>query len=487
MGKIYEYKFKDGKIQGTEERASFRTILCQGRRGINATSINSRLVIPRHNLNEDKGSLSIWIMSLEDLSAAVTNYEAASKHNPYFNNYTILSDCEEVRDFNNAVFSFNWSSYWYPMLYAKFYQGNIYDNGYRPKQRAIVGAGHFAFHRENWYQFLLSWDKKNKDYRIYVNGILVALSDRYPFEMEWEKCGDKLYAGNPTYCISDICFYENVILDKEAKQIFEQEAIMTSDVVMDELKNTFLGDNVQKFDWQVGMGWTEKLSLKLTEEKDLDMFYVQGCKSAPKITENGLLVDTPKVRLCATPNGVEDLNQVYLWTNQSFEGDLYVEFEFNPLEEGGLALLMLNASGMQREDFMKDYPLRTTGSMSMVCWEDVRNYHWEFYRETRDTRNEVENHVLLKNPWQRPLGMQCMKTPLQKNRWHKLQYLQEGSDITCVLDSRVVIKAVDDSFINNGPCLNFGRIAIRCMLNSKIIFRNLKIYNKSELIIENGN
>ena len=59
---------------------------------------------------------------------------------------------------------------------------------------------------------------------------------------------------------------------------------------------------------------------------------------------------------------------MYLWTKQSFEGDLYVEFDFKSIRPGGLALLMFQASGMQREDFMKEYPLRTNGSMSTVSF-----------------------------------------------------------------------------------------------------------------------
>ena len=61
---------------------------------------------------------------------------------------------------------------------------------------------------------------------------------------------------------------------------------------------------------------------------------------------------------------------------------------------------MFQASGMQREDFMKEYPLRTNGSMSTVHSEDVRNYHWEFFREMNDTRNDVCSHGCSeKVPW----------------------------------------------------------------------------------------
>jgi hypothetical protein len=43
--------------------------------------------------------------------------------------------------------------------------------------------------------------------------------------------------------------------------------------------------------------------------------------------------------------------QVYIWSNQTFEGNIYVEFEWMSLKPGGLSLLMVHASGMARETF----------------------------------------------------------------------------------------------------------------------------------------
>ena len=73
--------------------------------------------------------------------------------------------------------------------------------------------------------------------------------------------------------------------------------------------------------------------------------------------------------------------QVYIWSNRTFEGNIYVEFEWKALKPNGLSLLMIHASGMTREDFMADYPKKTSGTMNAVHNENVRNYHWEYYRE----------------------------------------------------------------------------------------------------------
>ncbi len=49
-----------------------------------------------------------------------------------------------------------------------------------------------------------------------------------------------------------------------------------------------------------------------------------------------------------------------------------------------------------------------------------------------------------------------------------------------------MVIAEDNANINNGPVLNSGYIAIRCMIRAKILFRNLKVYNKNEGILGVG-
>jgi len=154
------------------------------------------------------------------------------------------------------------------------------------------------------------------------------------------------------------------------------------------------------------------------------------------------------------------------------------------LRPGGLSLLMVQASGMNREDFMADYPLRTSGRMKTVYGEDIRNYHWEYYREMADMSNDVSNSALMKNPFAYPLSFSALTTPLEKDVWHKLQFLQIGNKLTGAIDGKIMVEFTDDGFTNNGPVYNFGHIAIRCMLHSKLQFRNLRVYDHSDFSVE---
>ena len=218
------------------------------------------------------------------------------------------------------------------------------------------------------------------------------------------------------------------------------------------------------------------MSISMTKPSDMDSFYVQGNPVKVAITPEGMLVET--IDKAYTGRLLD--SQVYVWSNRPFEGNLYVEYEFKVLRPGGLSLLMVQASGMNREDFMADYPLRTSGRMTTVYGEDVRNYHWEYYREMADMRNDLENSALMKNPFLYPLSFGSLNTPVQKDVWHKLQFLQVGNQLTGAIDGVIMVAFTDDGFSNNGPVYDFGRIAIRCMLHSKLLFRNLKVYNQSK-------
>lgn len=484
MRPLYTY-FRDLTvgIPSDTVRGEYRIIGKDGRSGINTTSIHANIQLNRHNLNEEKGSLTLWFLALEDLDT-MTQLPHFTNSNPFYMNYSLLSDYENQQDYANSVFSVNWCNTWYPQLFAKFFKGEVYPDAYNPKEMAFVAAGHFTLKKGNWYQLCFAWDKCNNKYQLYMNGVLVGSANSFTQNLEYEAVGDTLFVGNPCLCISEICFYQEFAEEEAAKENYLSIAGNKNENIQESIQKMFKADRLERFEWQLTEEWVKKLDLSLTEEAHLNRFYVQGCRNAALVTKDGLLIETPQVIPRHGKGASPDMDQVYLWTDSCFEGDLYLEYEFMSLQEGGLGLLMFQASGMQREDFMKDYPLRTNGSMKTVTSEDVRNYHWEFYGEMNDVRNEISSHVLVKNPWFRPMGYVC-KTEVQKrNIWHKLQALQEGDHIRCVIDGETVLDLWDDASTNNGPVLNFGRIAIRCMVRTKLILRNLKVYNKFDYTVK---
>lgn len=453
-----------------------RVLQLKGKQGINPTSIHSRINLPKHNINtDDSGTMIIWAFFLEELNAA--HQTGAMTHdNESWYTYPLISDISDVSNSTEANFGMFFFAEWHPQFYVKMYKGQLYPTRVDPPQKAFVTSEHFSFKANKWYQLAFTWNKKTEDLRLYANGVLIGTDDKYHNAFHIDKINDELFTGNPTLCYSNIDFYNQELAGEEVAKMYKKEAPDFDQHYVDHLQHVFNGYDVKDFSWELDDTWTEKLNLKLNEDNLLDTFYVQGYQEAPTVTEEGLLIETPNIP--QQGNTIE--KQVYMWPLQRFEGDIYIEYEFKPLRNGGLSLLMAQSSGMNREDFMNDYPLRTNGNMGTVLAQGVRNYHWEYYREMNDVRNDVASGALVKNPYFYPLSYGSFEDNLENNKWHKLQFLQRGDRIIGALDGKIIVDGTDNANSNNGPVLSSGYMAIRCMIRTKILFRNLKVYNKNE-------
>lgn len=466
------------------QEGDFRTLSIQDREGLNAASIYSRLIIREHTLNELQGSFTFWFLPLEDMSS-----QACPVHMSQFeeltHNYVLMSDDHiEFGDVDEASFALVYRFNWNDQLFAKFFKGKIGRGALYP-QHAITVGGQLSLRKNTWYQLGVSWDRENGDYRIYINGVQIARSTIFLDKLN-DPCGKYLYMGNPAFSFSELKFYNKRFKPEEFCLLYENEATYRDDKLTEELQKIHAGRNLTSCTWKPDETWEKKTDLSLTKEEDLDAFYVQGCKEAVSVTPEGILIETHMERtqtaIVEKPDSY-DPDQVYLWLKKWLEGDIAIEYEFMPRKENGLSLLMFQASGMHREDFMKDYPLRTTGSMRMVHGENVRNYHWEYFREMDDVRHDIDSNVLVKNPWGYALAYQCLPKRLEQNTWHKLQLVQEDQRILGMLDGKVVFDVIDRADVNNGPVLNSGHMAIRCMWKTRFCIRNLKVYNKKQPFI----
>ena len=463
-----------------------RVVEVNGRSGVNFTSIRGRIALPEHTLNEPRGTLSMWVMALNDLSPAV-HYPRHEKSNPHFSKYVLLTDREAVPDTDAASFSLLWESYWHPVFYAKFAQGSHLQNAFTSLRGAEALAGHFEFHRLEWYLISVRWDYDAGLYEVYANGVRVAASDATTPDLPHQPCGPVLYLGCPALTVSEVHFFDKLLTPEQIRDLPGSES--TSAAVRAQLERTFEGRDLPAFDWRPDSSWTPSLNLSLKEKAHYNRFFLQGGNSV-QFTDEGFRIQTPGMEEYFSPKHIVrpgvDMTRMYLWSRDVFEGDLAVSFEFKINAPGGLCLLMTQAAGMQGEDFLQDYPLRVDGSMATVCWEDVRNYHWEFYRQSVDVPNIQVSHACLKNPWFKPVSFQCENRKWDIGRWYRLTYVQEEARIRGAMDDVTVMDATDNGFINSGPVLQNGRIALRCMMRTDMTFRNLNVWNRPHFAVRAG-
>ncbi len=71
-----------------------------------------------------------------------------------------------------------------------------------------------------------------------------------------------------------------------------------------------------------------------------------------------------------------------------------------------------------------------------------------------------------------------------KQGWNRLSYLQRGGHILGAINGEVVIGTHDRGDDNNGPVLLRGRVALRCMVRSDVVFRDLRVWNRPRFTSE---
>lgn len=454
-----------------------RIIEHEGRMGLNTTSIHSVYEMKAHTLDQMEGSVSFWVLSLEDLGTYFPKGNMGSG-NPHFYTYPLLVDYPKPQQETHAAFRFVWSPNWHPSLRVQFAKGSLWPDAFKYPHAGLISVSHFSFQALKWYQFTLTWNHHVDEYILYLNGLEISRNDQFRTERaRRDSVNSSLFMGNPTLAFSEVNFFNKVLTPEQTYQRFRQQAKTFDPALEKEIRYTYQGKDRKPFRFELTPDWKNQMDLNLQLPAQMDQFYVQGNPVNVEITSEGLLMETVQKQF--SPFIVD--SQVYFWSKQTFEGDLYLEYEFKVLRPGGLSLLMVNASGMNREDFMRDYPLKTTGRMTTVFGENVRNYHWEYYREMSDMSNALNNSVLAKNPHSYALAFGTHDQPLVYNQWHKLQFLQIGNRLIGAINGVVMVEALDNGFVNNGAVFDFGHIAIRCMVNTKMLFRNLKVYNRSKV------
>ena len=67
---------------------------------------------------------------------------------------------------------------------------------------------------------------------------------------------------------------------------------------------------------------------------------------------------------------------------------------------------------------------------------------------------------------------------IEVNRWHALLFVKEGDRIRTAIDGQWVFDVRDDPLNNNGPVFNYGRVGLRLMYQTRMRFRDMKIWTR---------
>lgn len=473
MNPIYRY-LNDADGKGADAhtvQGPYRVLELEGRRGIHPTSIHTRIEFPRHTLNAPQGSATYWVFALEEVFTFHKRDVMYTGVNKAPHLLTLLTDHPDIGNFEEACFVWTYEATWHPAFLAKFYKGDVFLDAIRAPQKAYAMASGFEIERHRWYQFTLTWDFEREEIFIYANGVRVACADRYHTAFKRDSTGPKLYSARPIYCFGELAFYDHALSAEAVAALYQQQAGSIDPAFQRQLRRMYAGEDVKPFDFVLDADWITRVRLDLRQPQQLDAFRVQGITEHIGITEEGLHIRTPQLPYEPDNRG----NQMYLWLRDRFEGDVYIDCAFRPNQAFGLGVLVFQASGMSREDIEQDYAPRTTGNMQWIHSSDMRCYHLEYYRHMTAVRNDIDNVALIKNPYQWPLAFACLREVLHPGQWHRLQVVQQRGQIHIAINGMLICTGEERPFSNNGPVLTAGRIALRCMIQTDMHFRDLHI------------
>lgn len=477
----YVYDFSKSSENLDVSRSRTRLIEHEGRKGIHVMDLHGTLTLPEHTGRLSKGSVALWVLFTDDLCGRIT-LPHHRMNNPVPEIYSILSDRIGMPDPATANFSLYYSASGGPQLISKYFPGVWHEGLTAADPQALSWCEFLPFERLQWYHIVVTWNHERSEYEIHINGIHAGTHDHsLKGSRQHHRCGPSLYIGNPSIVYSQVEFYDEVLSNEQAAELFLEQGGNSESECTRQLSRRTTGEQQAAFEFNLDESWKQALNLPLNNPSEIENFIVQGNLGAIDITPDGLEIKTnswsENVSMGVDSERFRQI-QSYLWTREVFEGDLYVRFEFQTLNQMGLALLLTQAAGMQGEDFQRCHSPRTSGKMETVFGEDVRNYHWEFYREMYDTRCDRASHYVCKNPWHWLAEYQMGTEPWTPERWYCLEYVQIGGCVRGAIDGVTAFTFEDRSDVNMGPVLLNGRIGLRCMVRTHMRFRNLEVYNR---------
>lgn len=445
----------------------YRFVTINGLTGFQPTSLHTKAYVETQLHQGKKGTVSFWFSPLEELDFFPI---AGSQRNRdrYVFDYPFISDVFPPNQVNKMNFGIFWNN-GDPQILGKFSAGGIWS-------KMDYSIPPFAFIEKvpmrpgSWYYLVMTWDKKARMIEIYVNGALMGYNDNATDFME---SNDKLYIGCPMMVMRDLEFTNQVLRVEEIKTDYQKQRIAANDVVDAEITKLTTPAYGPDSNLKLDDSWEKSYTCSFTKESDLDGWHFQTHKSS---LDSMILDITPEGLYFKTPDKIANATRLTLWGPKTFEGDQWLEVDFRLESPRGLALVIMCASGMCREDFIDDHELEMTGNMSPIL-AGTRNYHWEFVRRVNVIRTDMETQAVYKNPWGKHLNWSVIPK-VEQNKWYKLRMIKIGNRIQGSLDGKIVFDVMDNPNGHAGPVFNFGRIGLRHMYHTTIRYRNLIVYER---------
>ena len=465
MSKTRTYFSSLFKKDNVDINGPFEIIDISGKKALHPKSMKTKVTITSSLHQREQGSCAVWVSPMEDLSFFPASLDMKDVDVNAFN-YPIISDAEPARDVVAMKFGLYWS-HGYPQLLAKFASGGVWstlDYGIS----SFVYAEKLELRRSCWYYIAFTWDKDARKIDIYINGIRVGFNE---MAQGFQKAGNTLFIGNPMMAMRDLKLLDVGLSANEINEEYEQNQPANNELADQDIRDSYFINDLPAFDVKRGAEWREAYSCSFRESDELVKWHLQIGR---KYREQFRIETTREGLYIKTPDSIDPETRMYLWSPKAFTGDQWIEYEFCLESPKGLAVLVMYASGLQRQDFIDDDEMPESGSMQFIL-RDIRNYHWEYMRRVDVIRTDVETQYMAKNPMDIRMFYNCIPK-FEQQRWYRLRFVKIDNRLHGSIDGRTVFDVNDSAFNSTGPVYDFGRIGLRQMFNTTMRYRNFSVH-----------
>ncbi len=445
----------------------YRFVDINGMKGFQPTSIHTKAFVETKLHQGDKGTISFWFSPMEELDFFPSSGSRPDEDLNAFD-YPFVSDVFP----SNQIGKMNFGVVWHngdPQILGKFSSGGIWakmDYTLPP----FVFIEKLPMHPGSWYYLSMTWDRNEGKIEIYINGVLMGFNHE---AADFVKGGEKLYIGCPMMVMREFSITDEIVAQGQISREYQKFKIPENKKADADIAKMTTPVYGPKTDLELDNSWVETYSCPFTKEEDLEGWHFQTDED---YLDSMIVETSPEGMYFKTPDKIENATRLTLWGPKTFEGDQCMELDFRLETPKGLALVIICASGVAREDFITDHGLKMTGKMSPILGE-TRNYHWEFMRRVNVIRTDMETQSVYKNPWGKHLYLGVIPK-IEQNRWYKLRMIKIGNRIQGTIDGKIVFDVTDHPDQHNGPVFDFGRIGIRHMYHTGVRYKNLVVYEK---------
>ncbi len=444
-----------------------RFIEVAGLTGYNPLSLKTRALVATHLPRGEAGTLSVWASPLEDLD--INRFVHARLPDKDLLNYPLVSDADTPWKVTEAGFALYWKTSFPPVM-ARFQSGKCWDT-MAYGRGAWTYAEDLPLRKGCWYHFVMTWDRKAKETALYVNGVTVGRNDRAD---GFGRAGGEINIGNPMMVVRELTMRDSAMSAAEIAKLFEAGRPAKKEAIDERVRERHAVRDLPPLDVKRDDTWKQAYSCPFRKPEDLEGWKQQ---TGPRYRGQFTVKTTDEGLLFQTPDTIDYDSRMNLWCPKAFEGDIWVEFDFRPEGAEGLALVMIHASGVQRED-ITEHGLVDVGAMWPMM-SRYRNYHWEYMRRVPFMRKDVETQYFHKNPMMRLLAYGVIPR-LERNRWHRLRLVRLGRRLHGSIGGRTVFDVTDSPEDNNGPVYGAGRLALRQMYRTKMRYRDLTVWTRPD-------